>query len=94
MAPFLAQDHTTAQLAIVFGCVALALAAAGLFGVLSYGIALRTGDFDAITQIESVTTPNYWSRSGIMLRETLTGPSRNVFAWSSPDTGAKSCTGS
>jgi len=44
MAPFLAQDHTTAQLAIVFGCVALALAAAGLFGVLSYGIALRTGE--------------------------------------------------
>src|SRR5437016_3323940 len=44
MAPFLAQDHTTAQLAIVFGCVALALAAAGLFGVLSYGIARRTGE--------------------------------------------------
>ena len=44
MAPLLAQDRTTAQLAAVFGCVALTLAAIGLYGVLSYGIARRTGE--------------------------------------------------
>ena len=44
MAPLMAQDRNTAQLAIVFGCVALALAAIGLYGVLSYGIARRKGE--------------------------------------------------
>jgi putative ABC transport system permease protein len=44
MAPLTAQDRTTAQLAVVFGCVALALAAIGLYGVLSYGIARRAGE--------------------------------------------------
>jgi predicted permease len=44
MAPLTAQDRTTAQLAVAFGCVALTLAAIGLYGVLSYGIARRTGE--------------------------------------------------
>jgi predicted permease len=44
MAPLTAQDRTTAQLAVVFGCVALALAAIGLYGVLSYGVARRKGE--------------------------------------------------
>jgi putative ABC transport system permease protein len=44
MAPLTAQDRTTAQLAVVFGCVALTLAGIGLYGVLSYGIARRTGE--------------------------------------------------
>ena len=42
LAPFTAQDRTSAQLAAVFGGVALALAAIGLYGVLSYGIGRRT----------------------------------------------------
>jgi hypothetical protein len=37
-----AQDRAVAQLAVAFGVVALSLAAIGLFGVLSYGIARRT----------------------------------------------------
>jgi predicted permease len=44
MAPLLAQDRTTAQLAVVFGSVALALASIGLYGVLSFGMARRTSE--------------------------------------------------
>ena len=42
VAPLTAQDRATARLALVFGTVALALAAIGLYGVLSHGIARRT----------------------------------------------------
>jgi putative ABC transport system permease protein len=44
MAPLTAQDRTTAQLAMAFGGVALMLAAIGLYGVLSYGVARRTAE--------------------------------------------------
>jgi predicted permease len=44
MAPLTAQDRTTAQLAVVFASVALMLATIGLYGVLSYSIARRTGE--------------------------------------------------
>jgi len=38
------QDRMLAQLSIAFGIVAIALAALGLYGVLSYGIARRTSE--------------------------------------------------
>jgi predicted permease len=40
----IAQDRMLAQLSIAFGIVAIALAAIGLYGVLSYGIARRTNE--------------------------------------------------
>ena len=40
----IAQDRMLAQLSITFGAVAMVLAAIGLYGVLSYGIARRTNE--------------------------------------------------
>jgi hypothetical protein len=44
MAPLTAQDQAMARLAIVFGLMAVALAAIGLYGVLSHGVARRTSE--------------------------------------------------
>jgi putative ABC transport system permease protein len=44
MAPVTAQDRNTAKLAAAFGGVALLLAAIGLYGVLSYGVARRSAE--------------------------------------------------
>ena len=44
MAPLTAQDRAVAQIALAFGAVALTLAAIGLYGVLSYGIARRKSE--------------------------------------------------
>ncbi len=44
LAPLTAQDRAIAQLAAAFGAVAIALAAVGLYGVLSYGIARRRSE--------------------------------------------------
>jgi predicted permease len=44
LAPLTAQDRAIARLALAFGVVALALAAIGLYGILSYGVARRTSE--------------------------------------------------
>jgi predicted permease len=44
MSPLIADERTTARLAVVFGTVALTLAAIGLYGVLSYGISRRSSE--------------------------------------------------
>jgi predicted permease len=44
LAPLTAQDRAMAQLIVAFGVVAILLAAIGLYGVLSYGIARRRGE--------------------------------------------------
>lgn len=44
MAPLVAQDRAMAQLAAAFGSIALSLAAIGLYGLLSYGVARRTSE--------------------------------------------------
>ena len=68
MAPQVAQDRTTAQLALVFGSVALMLAAIGLYGVLSYGIARRTREI--AVRIALGARPA--GVIGMILRETTT----------------------
>jgi predicted permease len=44
MVPFTAQERSVASLAVVFGAVALMLAAVGLYGVLSFAITRRQGE--------------------------------------------------
>jgi ABC-type antimicrobial peptide transport system permease subunit len=68
MRPLIAQDRTTAQLALVFAFVALSLGAIGLYGVLSYGVARRTGEI--AIRIALGATPR--RVVAVILRETVT----------------------
>src|SRR5207237_7015871 len=44
ISPWMSQEQSTAQIAVVFGSAALALAAIGLYGVLAYGAARRRNE--------------------------------------------------
>jgi len=66
ISPLTAQDRSTAALLVVFGSVALALAAIGLYGVLSYGVAHRTPEI-AIRIALGATSR---AVTGMILRET------------------------
>jgi len=37
------------------------------------------GDCEMITKIKSIENTNQWAKGGIMIRESLTGPSRNIY---------------
>ncbi len=67
IAPLTAQDRSTAHLAVVFGVVALTLAAIGLYGVIAYGVARRTGEI-AIRLAMGATPGRVIS---MILRETI-----------------------
>jgi predicted permease len=64
--PFLKDTRSMAQLATVFGIVALLLAVTGLYGVLSYGIARRTREI----AIRMALGARPKGVAGMILRET------------------------
>jgi len=45
----------------------------------------KTGDFDFMTQVESLTAPHLYTKAGIMAREDLTAGSRHIFFQLFPD---------
>ena len=72
----IAQDRLLARLSIAFGLVALLLAAIGLYGVLSYGVARRTNEIG----IRKALGAQQSALIGMVLRETelagVPGPRR------------------
>lgn len=46
-----------------------------------------TGDFDVSTRVAALLRPDQWSKAGIMIREELTGDSRNLHIAATPTTG-------
>ena len=62
----LSQDRMVAQLSIAFGVVAALLAAMGLYGVLSYGVARRTQELG----VRKALGARHATLMGMILRET------------------------
>src|SRR4051812_35245443 len=46
-----------------------------------------TGDVDVIVRVQSVSKASAWSKTGVMIRETLSGNSRHAFALLSASNG-------
>ena len=49
----------------------------------------RTGDFDIVTRIESLTSPHLYTKAGLMAREDLTAGSRHIYFQVFPDNNAR-----
>jgi len=47
----------------------------------------KTGNFDVAARIESLTSPDVWSKASIMVREDLEGGSRNLMILTAPTNG-------
>jgi predicted permease len=60
------QDRLLAQLSIAFGVVAVLLAAIGIYGVLSYGVARRTNEIG----IRKALGAQHWTLIAMIVRET------------------------
>ena len=46
-----------------------------------------TGDVDVMVRVQSISKANSWSKTGVMIRESLTGSSRHAFALLSASNG-------
>jgi uncharacterized repeat protein (TIGR01451 family) len=55
---------------------------------MHYTYGVRTGDFDVRVRVESLVPRNNWSKAGLMMRENLTGSSRNLSAIVTPSSPA------
>jgi len=71
MLPLIGREQMTAQLALVFGVMALTLAALGLYGVLSYGTARRSGEIAVRIALGAhprrVVSMILWETTGLVL---------------------------
>jgi predicted permease len=67
LAPLTARDRTTTQLVSVFGCVALIVAAVGLYGVLAYNVVRRKSEI----AIRIALGARQNGIVGLLLRETM-----------------------
>jgi len=52
-----------------------------------YAYQLLDGDCEMITKIKSIENTHEWAKGGIMIRESLTGPSKNAYICLSPNNG-------
>ena len=67
MAPQTAEERAIAQLAVVFGAIALMLAGIGLYGVLSYGVSRRSDEIAIRIALGAKSARVIW----MILRESL-----------------------
>jgi predicted permease len=73
MAPLVAQDRATAQLALAFGGIALSLVAIGLYGLLSCGVARRAGEIALRIVLGARGTRVVWMILGETIALLVTG---------------------